>query len=152
MVYSVMRHYSQSSYKRKHLIGGLLTVSYVLIMAKSYTSWSTGREPRPDIDVWNLKALPQWHTSSNKTIFPNPSNLFQQFHSLVTKHSSIWTRRGILIQATRLYCGLSRLSHEIESELLEERGDFRSGSGKGQHKSETCCCRFEVSTDQGWSH
>lgn len=42
---------------------------------------------------WNLKLHSQWHSSSNKAV-PNPSNLFKQCHSLMTKFSNAWAYGG----------------------------------------------------------
>lgn len=57
-------HYDQdNSYKGKHLIRGLLSIS---------ESWYT----------------PQWHSFSNKT---TPLNPFKYCHSQMTKHLNIWS-------------------------------------------------------------
>lgn len=51
------------------------------------------RTTGPSRGFWNLKASLQWHTSFNSAISSNPSSLFKEFHSVVTKHSGIWVNR-----------------------------------------------------------
>lgn len=83
------RHDQGNSSKRKHLIGGLLTVlkGWFLIItmgsrqarpwagAESFTSSFTGsrqRDTGPSVRFSNLKAHLQWHISSSKALPPNP--------------------------------------------------------------------------------
>jgi hypothetical protein len=56
-------------------------------VAESYILIVVGGETGPSgVGSWNLKAHPQWHTSSSKVTPPNPSQIV---HSLKTKHSNI---------------------------------------------------------------
>lgn len=52
-----------------------------------FTLWSIGRDTKPGLGFGNVKARPQWHTTSNKATLPNPPQMFFQ---LGTKHSNIW--------------------------------------------------------------
>jgi hypothetical protein len=69
----------------------------------------------PSMGFWNLKAHPQYHTPSNK-MPPNFSNLFEEFRSLVTKHSnmSLW---GLLFKAPRIL--YIEKSNDYSKRLLE---------------------------------
>lgn len=73
---------------------------------------------------WNLWAHSQWHTSSMKSTPPNPSNPFMLCHSLVVKHSNMWTYGGgvILIQTTTY----SSLSQVIFFSLLSSSSDINT--------------------------
>lgn len=55
--------------------------------------WQKGGIVRhwPGVDLWNLKAFLQWHTSSHRT---TPLNRSKQFHQLETEHSNICSYRG----------------------------------------------------------
>lgn len=102
------RHHDQgNSYKRKHLIGGLLTLSDVqsiIIMVRNKVAHMKAmvlkkqlRSLQPDLQAagtardcfsWDfeiLKITPVTY-SSNKAIPPNPFNPFMEFHSLLTKN------------------------------------------------------------------
>ena len=69
-------------------------------MAFKVTNRSTNMRQREltgnSMDLWDLKAHSQWHTSTRPHLLILP----KQFHSTGTKHWNVWAYRAILTQTT----------------------------------------------------